>query len=149
MSNFITASVGVLVVYEDYMNGCFLLGRSQEGTSFIRSVFDFGVRQRRAVKGYVTYDVALVLEFYELREFQTLWVDLDEGANSFTYSGMIHGDTSAKEVRFVSPYTVEELGGGLYRVGSVLEVVKSGDSLYACPLVPSNMVIAQDGVMPC
>ena len=146
---FITAIPEETLKFSDYVDACFLLGKSQEPQSFIRSTFDYGGRQRRAIKGYVSYSAQMILEFYQLKNFQAFWEDLDEGTNIFLYSGTIHGDTSEKQVRFSTPYSLDSLGGNNYRVSVMLEIVQTGASIYSCPLVPSDTVIPQDGLMPC
>lgn len=138
-----------MVHYDDYINKCFILNTSTEPTNFIRSDFDYGVRQRRAVKGYVKYGVKLVLGYDDLVSFQKLWSDLDEGTLGFYSNAMIHGDISLnKTIRFTSGYSLSELGNGRYALSTSIELLKKG--VFTCPnRVPQHFLHAEDGLVPC
>ncbi len=136
--------------WEDYVQKNFMLSSSNEPTNFIRSNFDYGVRQRRAVRGYSKYTVKVYLQFWELQNFQRFWDDLDEGTKQWYTDNVIHGDnTLNKTVRFVSGYQLREMGCGIYLMTCPIEFIRTGtnkDSI--CPAVPYPFSIPKDDV-PC
>lgn len=116
-----------MLKYEDYLQKCFLLGRSDNGQDFIRSRFDYYVRQRRAVRGYPVHAFTLQLDRTELLSFQNLWTDLDEGTDIFVTDQVVHGDlTTNKQVRFTKGYTLEEISHYRWKLSCSIELIKTG-----------------------
>ena len=67
-----------MVKWSDYLDKCFLIGGSQQSTNFIRSQFDYGVRQRRVQKGYSTHSFSITVTYAELTSFESLWDVLND-----------------------------------------------------------------------
>lgn len=109
------------------MSKCFTLGGSQNGTDFIRSQFDYGVRQRRAVRSYPVHNFTISVEPTELASFQSFWLALNEGTDIWLTDQIVHGDlTTDKEVRFIRGYTLEELSYNRWRISCSIELIKTG-----------------------
>jgi len=139
-----------VIYFEDYLDKGFILGLSQEPTNTIRSSFDYGVRQRRGVKGYPTHATKMVLSFLELETFKEMWDDLNDGNDKFYLSQNIHGDeTINKEVRFTQGYSLQKIGASKYEIKAVLELIKTGVDPTSCPLVPSDLLRPSDTLVPC
>ncbi len=137
--------------WEDYLDKQFMLASSQEPTNFIRSDFDYGARQRRAVKGYQSYAAKIVLEFWELVAFKDFWALLLDGSQPFYTNMNMHGDdTFNKEVRFTSGYTLQEIGDNKYILTCSMELKRTGTSSRSvCPKVPTQIFMPDTGVTPC
>lgn len=141
-----------MIKYEDYLSNNFELSGSQEPTSFIRSQFDYGTRQRRAVRGYSTHDVKLTLEMYELQKFKQFWESLDFGTDIFLTDMVIHGDTTkGKQIRFKTSYSLSEWNqSGIYMLSAQVELIKTGTPIdESCPLIPQPYLYPEEGVIPC
>ena len=140
-----------MLKYEDYLNKCFLLGNSQNSTDFIRSVFDYGIRQRRALKGYSTHNFTLTVNLDQLRAFQRLWHDLGEGTDPFLTDKVIHGNINKdKTIRFTSGYSLEEVGYYTWRIKAQVELMAMGiDPATVCPLVPHYGLTIGSPLVPC
>ena len=136
--------------WEDYIQQCFKLSGSVEAQSFIRSTFDYSIRQRRAVRGYSRYPVNVYLEFWELKNFQRFWSDLNEGTNTWYTDNIIHGDnTLGKTVRFTEGYKLSEVGKGIHLMTCGIELIRTGtDKDDICPATPYPFSIPKDDV-PC
>ena len=140
-----------MIKYEDYLDRCFTLASSQQGVSFIRSQFDYGVRQRRAVRGYSTHNVRIVMRsMHEVQIFKQFWEDLNLGADKFLTDQVIHDDISReKTIRFTNVFSLQQMGADRFIVTCVVELVKSGIGVNDCPLVPSNHLVPHDGLVLC
>ncbi len=141
-----------MLKYSDYELPCFELGSSQQYQSSIRSTFDYGIRQRRAVRGYSTHSVKITLEYFELLSFKTFWDDLKDGNDIFLTDMIVHGDTTIdKEIRFIVPYTLNEVDvSGIWELTSTVELIKTGsDMATQCPLTPSNLLVPSNTLTPC
>lgn len=141
-----------MIKYEDYLDKCFELSSSKEASSFIRSQFDYGTRQRRGIRGYTTYNVILTLTFGELNRFKTFWNDLNLGTDIFLTDMVIHDDvTYDKQVRFSDSYTLNEWdSSGIWVLQCPLEIVRTGIPRWErCPLIPSNFLLPNDEIKPC
>lgn len=140
-----------MIKWEDYIDKKFMLSSGTASTNFIRSTFDYGKRQRRALKGYDTYSVKVYLEYWETLKFIEFWEDLQEGTDKFYTDIIISGDASInKTVRFTSGYQMQDIGCGIYLLNVPLEKVRTGTPYdEACPLVPSNILIPREGLTPC
>jgi len=116
--------------YETYMNVSFNLGTGVASTNFIRAQFDYGIRQRRAVKGYDTFDVRLVLDegAGEMTSFLTLWGVLNFGNDKFTTDEVINGDkTTGKIVRFTAGSSMsQQIGDNKFIITVPLELIQTG-----------------------
>lgn len=116
-----------MISYETYMNTSFNLGSGSASTDFIRSQFDYGTRQRRAVKGYPTFSAKLVLTQTEMNNWDTFWTALDYGTDKFTTDEVINNDdTTGKTVRFTSGYQVSQIGADKFIVTVPLELIATG-----------------------
>lgn len=117
-----------MLKYENYLTNCFELSSSKEGASFIRSQFDYGVRQRRAIRGYSSYVVKLTLNYGELNKFKIFWNALNLGTDIFYTDMVIHGDvTINKQIRFSEPYALQEWDqDGIFMVQCQIEIVRTG-----------------------
>ena len=139
----------------------FNLGISYEADNRIRSQFDYGIRQRRGKRGLDKVELKFILDKKQLRKFKELWDYLQDGINIFGTSQEVHGieATGAKhELRFISAYKIDTLMGtreGLYDLSVQAEVLKIGNELYSCPLMPGAIVPykyldkKEDYLMPC
>lgn len=114
--------------YETYLpNNCWILSNSQAAMNFIRSEFDYGARQRRAVRGYDTQQVNILLSFTELQAWKSFWVAIGYGADPFYTSQYIHQDGTANKIaRFTSPYSVKEIDRDIFEVSTVAELIQPG-----------------------
>ncbi len=137
--------------YSDYMDKEFTLNSSQGTTRFIRSAFDYNTRQRRALKSYPSSGVRLILEYWELVNFETFWSDLNDGTDTFYTTQVIFGDsTPSKQIRFVTGYTLSQIGATKHELTCQVELVRNGDPLaQACPLTPTPILMPREGLTPC
>ena len=116
-----------MIKYEDYMSIHFMLSSGEVATNFVRSSFDYGVRQRRAVSGYDGYNVKLVLPKAALEVFQTFWADLNDGNDKFYTDEVVAGDfTLNKTVRFTNGYSISDLGCNIFSIAVPLELIQTG-----------------------
>lgn len=116
-----------MIKWSDYLQKCFLLGRSENGEDFIRSRFDYYTRQRRAVRGYPVHHANMTLDDIQLTSFETFWNDLDEGTDIFLTDQVVHGDrTINKQIRFIKGYTLQEISYMRWRVSFSIELIKTG-----------------------
>ena len=116
-----------MLSYESYLTICWILSTNQASTNFIRSQFDYGTRQRRAVRGYDVKSVRLILNDTELTAWQTFWADLNYGTDKFTTDQAINGDTTTGKIaRFTSGYTLAELGASQYEISVPVELIQTG-----------------------
>lgn len=107
------------VKYETYFpNICWTLSGTVVATNFIRSQFDYGVRQRRALRGNDNYSVRIVLSNQtDMDQWLLFWSDLNYGNDIFITDQIIDGDTSVdKNVRFTSGYSNRDIGNGLQEI---------------------------------
>jgi len=103
------------------------MNSSEEAKSFVRTSFDYGVRQRRTQVGFDQSQVRLVLTLAELNSFQTFWGLLKDGSDPFETDQVIHQDhTIGKRVRFILPYEVNELGNSMFEVNTAVELLGAG-----------------------
>lgn len=138
-----------MIKWENYITKSFMLNTSTEPTNFIRSQFDYGVRQRRALRSYPKYVGSVYLEWYDIADFKQFWTDTNEGTDIFNTDMLIHGDdTSNKEIRATAGYSMQELGCGRYKISFPIELVKTG-TLTECPLAPRNLLIIGQPLVPC
>ena len=137
--------------YNNYNLPCPLISSSSEPKSFIRSTFDYGHRQRRALRDTIKYKFNILVNYTEALSFQSLWLETDYGTDSFLVDFQIHLDTSSsKEVRFINNYSIQELNYNMYRISTDLELLNTGYSLIEqCPLEPQITLIIEEGATPC
>lgn len=118
---------GPIYKYEDYVTECWTLSSAQAATNFIRSQFDYGTRQRRAVRGYDTQGVRIVLDSTQLTAWESFWLLLNDGTDKFYTDQVINGDTTTGKIaRFMTGYTLSELGGDLFEVSVPVELIQTG-----------------------
>ena len=118
-----------MISYGTYMSISFTLGSGKASTNFIRSSFDYGARQRRAVRGYDTFNVRLVLDegSGEMTDWTDFWTALNDGTDKFYTDEVINSDTtSAKIVRFMSGYDVTQIGSNKFIVTVPIELIQTG-----------------------
>ena len=109
------------------MSVSFNLGAGSVSTDFIRSQFDYSVRQRRAIKGYDVFSVTLVLTEEDMSSWVTFWTALDLGTDKFTTNEVINYDTTTgKTCRFISGYQVSQIGANKFIVTVPLELIQTG-----------------------
>ena len=109
------------------MSVSFNLGSGQVSTDFIRSKFDYANRQRRAVKGYDTFSVKLVMTQTEMTAWVSFWLALDYGTDKFTTDEVINHDTTTGKVcRFTSGYQVTQIGANKFIVTVPIEIIQTG-----------------------
>lgn len=116
------------ITYETYLpNKCWTLSSSQASKDFIRSDFDYGARQRRAIKGYDTQRVNLVLSASELALWKSFWTAIANGADTFYTSQYIHQDgTTNKIARFTDTFSVSEIDNNMFEVSTNVELIQTG-----------------------
>ena len=126
-------------------------GSSIEQQAFIRTQFDFGIRQTRIPRGYKSQSFSIVLPFYLLDEFKAFWLSINYGADPFEFDYLVHGsDNITKVVRFITTYSMKALGNNMFSISSSLEVLSEGTSKAgACPLVPYNTLTPSETLTPC
>ena len=141
-----------MLKYEDYLSKYFELGSSVEGSSFIRSDFDYGTRQRRAVMSYASHSAQIMLDYGQLLAFKSFWEDLNMGTDIFLTDMVVHGDaTLEKQIRFTAPYSVSEWDKDpIFVVKCQFEIIRSGTARAdQCPLTPSNFLLPENDITPC
>lgn len=114
--------------YETYLpTQCWILSSSQAAKNFIRSDFDYGARQRKAIKGYDTQQVNILLSLTELAAWKSFWSAIGDGALSFYTSQYIHQDGTANKIaRFNDTYSVKEISNDLFEVSTRVELIQTG-----------------------
>lgn len=115
--------------YETHMTASWTLGAGKASTNFIRSSFDYGTRQRRAARGYDTFNVRLVLDegLGQETEWKALWAALNDGNDKFTTNEVINSDiTTGKIARFISGYDIAQIGANKFIVTVPLELIQTG-----------------------
>ena len=139
--------------FEDYTLPCALLSGSDsaEGSSFIRTQWDFGTRQRAVQRGYVTAQFNLLLTHPELISFKQFYSDLFNGSQAFNYSGSVHGnDNLNKIIRFTAPFLVSPVGNNIFKVSTAIEMINKGTPRSeSCPKMPYNTLYPNDTNLPC
>ncbi len=116
-----------MISYGTYMSVSFTLGSGKASTNFIRSSFDYGARQRRAVRGYDIFSVKLVLDQTEMINFIHFWDMLNDGSDKFYTDEVINSDTTAaKIVRFTSGHEVSQIGASKFIITVPLELIQTG-----------------------
>jgi len=140
--------------YEDYLDRCWFLNAGVASTDFIRSQFDFGTRQRRALRGYDNVGFRLIVGWGELIRFKTFWLDLNMGTEKFTTDQPIFGDpTKNKTVRFTSGYNLKELSYRRWEITGTVEIISTtinDDWLKdQCPRIPHVGFVPNAPVFPC
>ncbi len=118
-----------MISYGTYMSVSFALGSGKASTNFIRSSFDYGARQRRAVRGYDAFNVRLVLDEgnAEMTDWTVFWTALNDGNDKFYTDEVINSDTTtAKIVRFTSGYEASQIGANKFIVTVPLELIQTG-----------------------
>ena len=141
-----------MIKYEDYLTKCWLLNKSRANTDFIRSSFDYGIRQRRALRGYPVAGVRLVLNMGEVLQFKKFWIALNYGTDKFITDQPIFGDPSyGKTVRFTTAYNLSEIGYLKYELTCQVEILKTNikKDFLTCPLAPHVGLTPKIGLMPC
>ena len=142
-----------MLQYEDYLTTKWKLNTGTASNDVIRSEFDYGARQRRALRGYDRAGVSVYLTANEVMIFKKFWLDLSYGAEKFLTDMNLFGDpTLAKTVRFTAPYTLREIGCNLYLMTTSVELVKTSINEYldtACPLSPSPTLLIGVPRVPC
>ena len=142
----------MMIKYEDYLDRCWFLNSSESSQDFIRSEFDYGIRQRRALRGYPKAGFRLVLEPFEMVKFKKFWHDLDYGAKKFRTDQPIFGVFAPnKIVRFISAYRLKELSYHRWEVTCAVEIVKYEDDFMVnkCPLTPDVALLVGVPLVPC
>ena len=116
-----------MISYETYMTVSFNLGAGKASTNFIRSQFDYGTRQRRAVRGFDTFGVRFCLTQTQMDEWTTFWDALNDGNDKFTTDEVINSDvTTGKIARFTSGYDVSQIGANKFIITVPLELIQTG-----------------------
>ena len=126
-------------------------GNSSEKQSFIRSQFDFDVRQRRVPRGKPTQSFIISVHHSLLDEWVTFWESVNFGNDPFEYSFMAHGsDNIDKVIRFIEPYKLTAVGANVYSISASIEILSNGTpKVDECPLVPYNTLYPSDTLTPC
>lgn len=125
-------------------------GSSSEGSSFIRTQFDYGIRQTRKPRGYATQSFSIFLDHYLLDEWETFWIAINYGTDPFNCSFMVHGSTNVdKVIRFTNSYTLKMLAPTKFELSCSIEILGAGTALFACPLVPSDTLTPSSTLTPC
>lgn len=116
------------ITYETYLpTKCWTLSSSQAAKNFIRSDFDYGARQRKAIKGYDTQRVNIVVDATELSAWKSFWTAINDGADTFYTSQYIHQDgTTNKIARFTDTYSVNEIDNNMFEISTNVELIQTG-----------------------
>jgi len=102
--------------------------KSTQGASFIRSQFIYAPRQRKTKCAIPTFTASFNYSQSEYDAFRAFYEDdLKQGANEFECNWFIHGIVStSKIVRFITPYSYQNLGNGILRVSAQFELLNKG-----------------------
>ena len=143
-----------MIKYEDYLDRCWFLNTSQASQDFIRSTFDYGTRQRRALRGYDVANMRLTMNWGELIQFKKFWLKLNYGTDKFKTDQPIFGDpTPNKTIRFITAYSITELSYRKFEVTCVVEIIKTSiiDDILnlTCPRKPHVGLTPMVGLTPC
>lgn len=116
------------ITYETYLpDKCWILSSSQAAKNFIRSDFDYGARQRRAIRGYDTQKVNILLSASELASWKSFWAAINDGTDTFYTNQYIHQDgTTGKIARFTDTYSVNEINNNMFEVSTNVELILTG-----------------------
>ena len=141
-----------MLKYEDYLQKCWLLNESEAHQDFIRSEFDYGGRQRRALRGYPKAGFRLTLDAYQMVKWKKFWDDLNQGTEKFETNQLIFGVfATPKTVRFIQAYRLREIGYMRWEVSCAVEILKIKDDYasIACPLMPHVGLVPHIPRVPC
>ena len=142
-----------MIKYEDFLDKCWLYNQSRAHTDFIRSTFDYSIRQRRALRGYPDAGVKISLDLGQVLQFKKFWLKLNYGTDKFLTDQFIFGDpTSNKTVRFTTAYSLQEISFQRWMLTCQVEIIKTSiidDLLDICPLKPHVGLTPKVGLMPC
>ena len=114
--------------YETYIpTKCWTATTTTVGQSFIRSQFDYGIRQRRAVRGYDSQVMVIVLNATELAAWKSFWLALNDGTDKFYTDQWINQDATANKIaRYTNPYVVTEIDFDIFEVSAGVELIQTG-----------------------
>ena len=117
-----------LLKYETYITDkCWTATTTKAGQSFIRSQFDYGIRQRRAVRGYDSQSMVIILTSTELTAWKSFWVALNYGADKFNTDQWINQDSTTNKIaRYTTPYSVSEIDFDIFEVTAGVELIQTG-----------------------
>ena len=102
---------------------------SNQGASFIRSEFDFDTRQRKTNCAKPQFSVSFNMDQAQYDTFLSFYEDdLFQGSREFEAAWIVHGIVSSEKViRFITPFQLTELKGGLYKISSNCELLEKGE----------------------
>lgn len=119
-----------MIKYETYLpNKCWNATSTLASQDFIRSNFDYGARQRRAISGYDTQSMTITVTLYYLKQFKLFWKDLNNGTDKFLTDQWINqDDTTDKIARYTAAYSVQEHDNDMYTITAPVELIQPGTS---------------------
>ena len=97
------------------------------GDTFIRSEFDYAIRQRKQYCGQYGVGFTFILQSRLLMQaFNSFYYnELNSGVRSFNADWEVEGFDGAKEFRFSSVYQTTALGAGKYQVVASFDLLTS------------------------
>lgn len=87
------------------------------------SKFDYGIEQQYSSKDTNKFNFSIACNYEQLNEFKDFFSSLYDGVSPFTADWLILGDTSLKNIRFTSQYTLTSLGHDKYEIKANCEVL--------------------------
>lgn len=113
-----------MINYSNYLSKSPTLNEGVIPNDMIRSVFDYGVRQRRGLKKYRVYSARLILRHSELQSFYMFVDSIKSYGNKFYFGATIMGDTNeTKIVRQVGDIKITEIGNSKFEVLFNIEIL--------------------------
>ena len=142
-----------MIKYDDYLLPCWRLNQSQASQDFIRSEFDFNIRQRRALRGTDKANMLITVTAAQMLEFKRFWLAIDYGTVKWQTNMYIFGDpTDYKVVRFIGSYAIQEVGYLKFQITATVEILESNikdEWLEYCPLEPYYGLTPKAPLSPC
>ena len=113
----------------------------QPGTTFIRSEFDYAIRQRKQYCAQYSVGFSFVIKSQlQMEIFKDFFYNtLNYGVNSFLADWEIEGMDGIKEFRFSSVYSTVSLGASKYRITASFDMLTKIKDLFVIPSIQYNM----------
>jgi len=137
--------------YESQGLPCITLAQFNQPESVITTQFDYARRFRRGRNPNPQMSFRIIISTVkEKGAFSDFYyTKLNSGVNAFTLDQPFGLYTSkAKSVRFAAPLQINELGGGVLELTSVLELTDPSAASHSCVLVPSNTLNPASDLFP-
>ena len=142
-----------MVKYKTYGLPCWRLNQSQASQDFIRSEFDFNIRQRRALRGTDKANMLITVNGAGMLQWKRFWSALNYGTNKFITDMYIFGDPTVNKVcRYINSYSIQEVGYDKFQITATAEILETNIKdvwLEYCPLEPYVGLTPKVPLAPC